>query len=102
MNSINEHNWRKKAACKGMNPEEFFPERGTYSTQTLALRACATCEVTEPCLAFALKFNEPGVWGGTSSRQRRILKRQLSATKSGGLKPNQKISLIDLIATNKN
>ena len=70
-NSMNEHEWRDKAACKGMDAEEFFPARGTYSTQTLALRACASCEVKEPCLEFALKFNEPGVWGGTSSRQRR-------------------------------
>lgn len=70
-NSMNEHEWRDKAACKGMDAEEFFPARGTYSTQTLAMRACASCEVKEPCLEFALKFNEPGVWGGTSSRQRR-------------------------------
>jgi WhiB family redox-sensing transcriptional regulator len=78
-NSMDEHIWRDQAACKGMEAEEFFPARGTYSTQTLAMRACASCEVKEPCLEFALKFNEPGVWGGTSSRQRRQIRKERRA-----------------------
>ena len=42
-----------------------------------------------------------GIWGGTTAQERRKMRRQIRALKTGGLKPGQRISVIDLIATNK-
>ena len=80
--------WRKKAACRGLVGPDFdwFPARGRYITarvgsnpsgeiQTL-LDICNSCSVKNPCLEFALQFNEPGIWGGTSSRQRRAINKE--------------------------
>ena len=35
-----------------------------------AKNICVGCPVKEPCLEFALKHDEKGVWGGTSDRER--------------------------------
>ncbi len=85
---MTEKDWRKKAACRGLVAPDYnwFPARGRYvtartgsqassSTQRL-LSICNECPVKLDCRDFAIKFNEPGIWGGTSSRQRRAIKKQ--------------------------
>ena len=47
-------NWRLLAACRGMDPALFFPERGDVYTVQGAQAVCATCPVAEQCLAFAI------------------------------------------------
>lgn len=69
--------WKQHAACAGVDPEIFYPEHGGSSRPARAI--CATCPVREPCLRYAL-FNDSdafsfGVWGGTSPRERRELRR---------------------------
>lgn len=65
--------WRERAACRGCDPEMFFPERGANTVaQTKAV--CAGCEVRDECLAENLG-ERVGVWGGLSERERRILRR---------------------------
>jgi WhiB family redox-sensing transcriptional regulator len=62
-------------ACRGVDPDLFFPERGESSQE--AKDICQTCDARMACLEFALLNGEKfGVWGGTSERQRRILRRQ--------------------------
>lgn len=72
-----DHSWRDDAACRG--PEHdldlFFPTRGETDRLRAAKAVCATCPVTEPCLAFALLTGAEGIWGGTSEKQRRAIKR---------------------------
>jgi WhiB family transcriptional regulator, redox-sensing transcriptional regulator len=61
-------------ACRGTDPDIFFPDRG----QSLepAKRMCADCVVRDECLEHALTSGERfGVWGGTSERERRRLRR---------------------------
>jgi WhiB family redox-sensing transcriptional regulator len=60
----------------------FFPERGASTTEAKAV--CAGCPVTEDCLWFALGATDDrvpvqkfGIWGGTSERERRRLRRQV-------------------------
>lgn len=67
--------WMSQAACKGEDPARFFPERGSDS---LAIRAvCDGCEVRGDCLEFALTHGERhGIWGGTSEKQRRKIRRE--------------------------
>lgn len=78
-----EMRWTKQAACKGMDPEAFFPGRG--SRVSLEVRAtCAGCPVKADCLEHAVTHHEwAGYWGGTSEHERRELWRQLRALRRG-------------------
>ncbi|MGH9224375.1 MAG: WhiB family transcriptional regulator [Acidimicrobiales bacterium] len=71
--------WRDRAACRGSDPDLFFPigSTGVAVEELRAAKAlCATCPVREQCLAFALATNqEAGVWGGASEDERRRLRR---------------------------
>jgi WhiB family transcriptional regulator, redox-sensing transcriptional regulator len=67
--------WIEDAACRGMDPHLFFPTRGEAATEGLAI--CATCTVTEECLAYAIANGETwGTFGGMSAKQRRIILRK--------------------------
>lgn len=66
--------WMRDAACAGMDVELFFPARGE-STATIKA-TCAGCPVAAECLDYALRNGEKfGIWGGTSERERRRLRR---------------------------
>ena len=64
--------WRQHAACSGLTAT-MYPEavRGASSEGTYAeaQALCATCPVTEPCLADGARERH-GCWGGTTPRQR--------------------------------
>lgn len=72
--------WREKAACLQSDPELFFPVGNTGPALDQIDRAkgvCASCEVTEMCLEYALTTGQDcGVWGGLSEEERRALKRR--------------------------
>ncbi len=78
--------WHKYARCAepDVEPEIFYVERGQ---STKAARAhCAECKVRPECLAFAM--NDPdarawGIWGGTSPRERRQLRRRRGTSRGG-------------------
>lgn len=70
--------WKAAANCRGADPELFFPGRGDLDGLAAAKAVCAGCAVTGPCLAYALEHGEPGVWGGTSERERRRMRRAAS------------------------
>ncbi len=62
--------WRKRAACRGIDPEMFFPVTDEDAEEAKAI--CATCPVREACLEHALAHRErEGVWGGATERERR-------------------------------
>ena len=68
--------WRTDAACRGMNPAIFHPDRGDADGIRQALEVCAGCPVAQQCLTWALDTNQKqGVWGGTTGRDRRELRR---------------------------
>lgn len=61
-------------ACQGLDPEIFFPDRGESLKPAKAV--CDQCIVKDECLEFALTSGERfGVWGGTSERERRRIRR---------------------------
>ena len=71
--------WRDEAACKGVNPELFFPVRGDTYTTVAAKAVCSQCIVRTECLEYALINHERmGIWGGMSERQRRQAWRRAS------------------------
>lgn len=71
----NDGRWWEDAACRGMDPGLFFPERGDMAAVNRARRICAECPVRKECLADALAFADRwGVRGGLSERQRKRLR----------------------------
>lgn len=88
---INEE-WRVQAGCLGLSADMFFPpERGTTGTSWSpepAKAVCAKCPVRRECLDYVLNLpnSSPGVWGGTSERERRRMSsRRLSIQREVGL-----------------
>jgi len=77
MNSFEELEWMERGNCKKVNPEIFFPEAGHPNKH--AKMICATCPVKSECLEYALQlvgWDVIGVWGGTSGKERRNIRRQ--------------------------
>lgn len=69
--------WQGVAACLEVDPEIFFPERGGSSKAARAV--CMNCRVRIECLKYALANREQfGIWGGTSERERRKLRKLAS------------------------
>lgn len=72
--------WQEKAACRGVPTEIFFPDNpgGQDNVYNKAREFCQRCEVTAPCLAYALEHETGqrcryGVFGGLSPRERYAL-----------------------------
>lgn len=75
--------WMEFALCKGAPLEIFFPDANPTGTH-LAQAICKECPVKAPCLDYALKnYIEQGVWGGTSERTRRKLRRARRLRQTG-------------------
>jgi len=73
-------NWRERAACRGSDPDLFYPINEDEADEAIAI--CNACPVREPCLEYALAARERyGVWGGTTEKDRRRIwrKRRRSA-----------------------
>ena len=66
---MNSPDWHRDAACRGVDPNLFFPERGASADEARAI--CATCPVKEPCHE-AGRFEYYGVWGGTTRKERQL------------------------------
>jgi WhiB family transcriptional regulator, redox-sensing transcriptional regulator len=69
--------WRCWAACRGVDPELFFPvgEYGPALAQIVrAKEVCAGCPVVAECLSFALVAIPEGVAGGLTGEERRVLR----------------------------
>ena len=67
--------WRQRAACRGVDPDIFYPVSEEESEEAKSI--CRVCAVRETCLEFALGNRErDGVWGGATERERRRMLRQ--------------------------
>lgn len=67
-----------REACKGVDPELFFPASASRDAAAPALRVCASCPVWRSCRAYAVAEDLDGVWGGTTDADRRRLRRPVS------------------------
>lgn len=66
--------WMADAACRDSDPRLFWPKPGESHREALAV--CADCPVRQQCLDYAVSNGEhDGIWGGTSARQRRQIRR---------------------------
>lgn len=75
---INRPEWMDAAACLGSGLD-FFPQRGESTRDQKA--TCRGCDVRPQCLEYALTEGlKHGIWGGTSERERRRLRRERAAS----------------------
>jgi WhiB family redox-sensing transcriptional regulator len=66
--------WHNDARCREHDPDLFFSAGSRSERRAKAI--CERCPVREQCLSFAIESGTDfGVWGGTSSRERRVLRR---------------------------
>lgn len=72
--------WCHRAACRGEDPELFFPIGAAGPALVQIARAkqvCARCPVRAACLRFALVTGQDyGIWGGLTEDERRQLDRR--------------------------
>lgn len=73
--------WTKQAACLGMDPDLFMPQRGENKKVQKAKKICRNCPVVNECREYGLelsaKYDTHGIFGGLSKYERAaILKQQ--------------------------
>lgn len=78
--------WMADAACRGIDPRLMVPREPTrgrpedknrYQRDVNQARVvCAGCPVIKPCLDWAIRHREVGVWGGTTEQERRRIRRR--------------------------
>lgn len=64
--------WRKQAACSGMDTERFFVSMDGVPDNEVVIK-CRDCPVQAQCLAYAQETDSVGYWGGTTYRYRKSL-----------------------------
>lgn len=71
-----DRSWMADAACRGADPEAFFPQsRGP--SDPFAVRICQSCPVREACLRYAEATGASfGIWGGLNTEQRNRRRRE--------------------------
>lgn len=66
--------WADRAACRGVDPEIFFPCSGEVNDKAVAI--CGGCPVRVECAEFALAdLDIVGIWGGLSHKERLRIRR---------------------------
>lgn len=66
--------------CAQTDPEVFFAQateggRHVYLNERFAKAICNECPLVKDCLAYALQYDEMGIWGGTNERERSRIRR---------------------------
>jgi hypothetical protein len=70
--------WSQESACRGKSPatrgepDAFYPERGI--NPTAARNTCPRCPVQNECLNYGIIYDEDGVWGGLTKKERKRLR----------------------------
>jgi WhiB family transcriptional regulator, redox-sensing transcriptional regulator len=71
--------WLDLAACKDVDPELFFPERGEKAKATAAKQVCAGCQVRQQCRDLAVgaansREEDHGIFAATTPHERTRLR----------------------------
>jgi WhiB family redox-sensing transcriptional regulator len=70
--------WMPGGACRGKDPELFFPitAAGPALAQIVAAKAvCFRCVVRAACMSYAITTGQAGIWGGTTEEERHVIRR---------------------------
>lgn len=75
---MSDHSWVKRAKCRGVSLEVFFPSSVTEDRYDLAKSVCASCDVTDECLGLVIDLPDHddrfGIFGGLSPHERLVLR----------------------------
>lgn len=70
--------WMDQGACRGSDTRLYFAETSS-SAVARALDVCENCPVRGECLEYAQADGQlEGVWGGTTARERRGMRRRVA------------------------
>jgi len=75
---VSDTEWIQEANCKGTNTRTFFiyrEDKNQRQRREAAYQVCRTCDVRQECLDYAIVNQEVGIWGGTTDKDRRLLRR---------------------------
>lgn len=73
LGALHEQTWRDRAACRGLDPSIFHPERGESIERPKQI--CASCPVQADCLEYSIRANEQhGIWAGIARRDRQRIR----------------------------
>ena len=82
--------WKHLGACVGKDRDLFFPDSSRWG-EVRAKAICESCDVRAQCMDYAIEFNEVGIWGGTTERERKRIKNRY-------IRPNQTRKALDLLS----
>lgn len=71
--------WMQKGNCATVN---FIVLADTKHEKEQSKKVCQGCSVINECLEYALDNNEHGIWGGTTDKDRRHIKRRRNTDKA--------------------
>lgn len=75
--------WMDRGQCRDIDTGVFYPDDEADLVATApAVAMCSTCDVREPCLHFALESDQQGLWAGTSTKDRRRLRKRARRLRS--------------------
>lgn len=84
MTTQREDAWMEHGRCRDTDPTIFVARDGEpdppYPSPE-ALFYCNACPVRVECLAWGMKYDETGIWGGMTEYQRNQLKRPIERKK---------------------
>lgn len=92
-----------KCAEEGVDSNIFFmddKDEDNYSAikTEIARSICGTCPVKEQCLRVALRYEEEGVWGGTTTQERRVMQNRQRTGYVPVARPPKTVRAIQAIA----
>lgn len=80
------YSWQAESLCKkelkfvpetkehvSYTYDDFYPPTGKAVSKEIK-EMCRRCPVKNECLTFALAYAEQGYWGGTSEKEREVMK----------------------------
>lgn len=67
------------AICSQIDTEFYFPDRNAITEENKKVKAmCGGCSWKQECLTYALHYTVVGIWGGTSHRERQVMRSKLN------------------------
>lgn len=81
MADLTENQIEEGACVKAPNPEIFFPEiePGWTDKAAEAKSYCGLCPIAVACLMSALDEGYEGIWGGTNTYERKLMRKDRKA-----------------------
>lgn len=89
-------------ACASVGTEHFYLESSSVPASNAAKAVCKGCHYMVPCLEWALIHESYGIWGGTTSDDRRAIRRQMNIIVDDPIKtvsPSDRERGVDLSAS---